>query len=172
MDLNDWAQKALEKCDPASKPVSLYWFEHVKYDSDVDWCYECAIALMEYFNGETERPETVWEDEEIPDWSPGPDSVALAGGWAIESDTARFCARCGRRLEFCPTDYFCKSELEYYENYTPRGDWRSFQIFLDAMDEYCASGRDWYSRALRLAEKYLGTETIDRWGRRTVEVKG
>jgi ferredoxin len=158
-EMRYWAKKALEKCEPASEPVPLYWLDHSIHDSDEDWCYECAVVLMKYFNGETERPATVWEDEQIPDWKPAPDSVSIDGGWRSESDSTRFCNRCGRRLEFCPTDYFCKSELEHYENYPPRGDWRSFQIFLDAMDEYRSSKRDWYSRALELAERYLGAAT-------------
>jgi hypothetical protein len=67
-----------------------------------------------------------------------------------------------------------ESELEHYEGCAPGEDWYSFYFFLDAVvtGGYEKYKPDWHSRALRLAEKYLGTETIDRWGRRTVEVKG
>lgn len=156
MELCDWAQVALGKCNNDDYPVPLHWLDHVENDSDEDFCYGCAELLCDYFNGKGDRPATIWDGEEIPDWEPAPDSVSIDGDGCVasESDSARFCARCGRRLEFSPTNYCVESELKHYEQHPPKDDWYSFYFLLDSIDEY---KQDWYSRALRLAEKYLGS---------------
>jgi hypothetical protein len=169
MNLSDWAEKARKKCNENDKPAPLYWLEHIGHDSDEDWCYECAIALMKYFNGENERPATIWDSEEIPDWTPAPGSVSIDGGWCSESDSTRFCARCGCRLEFGPTDHYLESELKHFEGCAPNNDWYSFWFLLDALDGYETVNPDWYSRALKLAERYLGSDTMNTpqlWQRR------
>lgn len=151
---NDW-QNWEPFWGPDAEPKACHWLTHVWEDSDEDWCWDCALHLCDYFNGKAEKPPTIWKDEQIPDWPQQPDSTEVDGGWAIESDSARFCHRCGCRLEFCPTDEFVKSELKHYKEYAPKDDWWSFLTFLEAVNESEYSDQPLYAEALALARKYV-----------------
>jgi hypothetical protein len=149
-----------ELCDPEHEPVSGFWLRHVTEDSHEDWCWDCGIALRNYFNCEGDKPETVWDGEEIPDWTPAEYSTDIDGGWAIESDSARCCYRCGRMLLFCPTDEFIQRELDHYESTKPDEDWWSFRIFLEAALAYSKEPA-WYARVVLLAHKWIPMEELD-----------
>lgn len=158
VDIKHLTDRLEALCDPEEAPENCHWFRHMAEDSFEDWCWECALLLRDYFNGKGEKPVTVWDGEEIPNWTPIADSVEVGGGWALESDSARICYRCGGRLDFSPTDEWAESEIVHFEEYGVHEDWWGFRIFLEAALEY-GKKPDWYARVVLLAHRWIPGES-------------
>ena len=74
---------------------------HADTEQSESWCTACATAEVERLNS------THPEHEYLVD-----------GGWGSETDTPRYCCKCGKTLSDHLTSYGIKYEVDHYSRYT------------------------------------------------------
>ena len=138
--------------DPKLEPKPACIIVNPDADWHEDYCDDCAYILVAFFQGKTERPEKVWEDESIPDWA-GAEEVYVDGGWGYESEGSRFCGRCSCMLDIGLIGCGPKEEIDHYEAHGPDTNWWIFLQMLEGVDE--TDDVPLKLRALALVEKYV-----------------